>query len=383
MDAVPLAPYKAVADAIKEIGGDAFKYCYQCGMCETACPWNRVRRFSVRQIIHMAQLGTVPLESDDIWLCTTCKNCVVRCPRGVNIIEVMRALRRLLVPDGVVPASIPNLRGVMSSIASEGNPWRQPASARSAWAADLNVKGFTEGTDTLYFPCCTSAYDPRVQKAARATAEVLLQTGLDFGLLGPKEVCCGESARKAGNETLFKRLAKDNIKTFVDAGVTKIVVSSPHCYHTFKSEYSELKVNFEVVHTTQYLAKQVKDGKLTFSGSFPKKVAYHDPCYLGRHNGIYDEPRDVLRSIPGVQIVEMADERESALCCGGGGSRIWMETPRNERFSEIRLKQAMAAGADVLVTACPYCINMFEDARLSMSANIEVKDITEVVRAAM
>jgi Fe-S oxidoreductase len=297
----------------------------------------------------------------------------------------MRAMRRLLVPDGVVPASVPNLRGVMNSIASEGNPWRQEAKDRANWARDLGVKEFTETTDLLYFPCCTSAYDPRVQKAAQATARIMAGAGADFGILGAKEVCCGESVRKAGNEVLYKRLAKDNIRTFIDAGVRKILVSSPHCYHSFKNEYPEFRVNFEVVHTTQYLFELANKGKLNFTKKVGKRVAYHDPCYLGRHNGIYDEPREVLKSIPGVELVQLPEEKQSSLCCGGGGSRIWMETPKGQRFSDIRVQQAIDSGAEVLVTACPYCIMNFEDSRLTLgvSNSIEVKDITEIVQEAI
>jgi Fe-S oxidoreductase len=382
METVALALFKPVADAIKETGGEAFKLCYQCGLCETVCPWNRVREFHIRKIINQAKLGVVPLESDDVWLCTTCRRCVQECPRGVKIIDVMRAMRRLLVPDGVVPASIPNLRGVMTSIASEGNPWRQQAKDRANWAKDLGIKDFDETTQLLYFPCCTSAFDPRVQKAAQATGKILASVGADFGILGPKETCCGESVRKAGNEDLFKRLAKENIKTFIDSGVKKILVSSPHCYHTFKNEYSEFKVNFEVVHTTEYLYEMMNKGKIKPTKELRKKVTYHDPCYLGRHNNIYDQPREVLKSIPGVDLVEMADNKESSLCCGGGGSRIWMETPREERFSDIRIKQALEVGADVLVTACPYCIMNFEDSKLNIpgAENLEIKDITEIVQ---
>src|SRR4030066_1214709 len=194
-----------------------------------------------------AFLGGVPFEPEALWLCPPCRNCVQRCPRGVEIIDVMRAMRRLLVPEGVVPASIPNLRGIMTSIASVGNSWGQEPKDRANWAKGLGVKEFGEDTELLYFPCCYPSYDPRLRKVAAATANILNRAGVDFGILGPKENCCGESVRKAGNEALFKRLARENIKTFIENGVKKILVSSPHCYHTFKNEYSDFKVNFEVI----------------------------------------------------------------------------------------------------------------------------------------
>jgi Fe-S oxidoreductase len=381
MESIALAPFKAVIDGIKETGGDAVKFCYQCGTCETVCPWNRVRKFLVRSIILQAQLGVVPFESEDLWLCATCGRCVQRCPRGVELIEVMRAMRRLLVPDGVVPASIPNLRGVMTSIASVGNPFRQEKN-RGDWAEGLSVKEFTEGTHTLYFPCCFPSYDPRLRKVAVATADILNRAGVDFGILGSKESCCGESVRKTGNEELFKRLARENIKTFIDHGVKRIVVSSPHCYHAFKNDYPEFRVNFEVLHVSQFAYQLVQEGKLKIAKAYRKKVTYHDPCYLGRHNGIYDEPRELLKKVPGLELIEMPESREESLCCGMGGGRIWMETAKDERFSNLRLKQAMAVGAEVLATSCPYCITQFEDGRLSLrdGESIQVKDIVEILQ---
>jgi Fe-S oxidoreductase len=385
METIPLAPFKPVIDGIKEAGGEAFKFCYQCGTCETACPWNRVRKFFVRRMIHQAKFGVVPFESEDLWLCATCRNCVQRCPRGVEIIDVMRAMRRLLVPDGVVPASIPNLRTVMTSIASVGNPWGQEPEERANWAKGLEVKDFGEDTEFLYFPCCYPSYEPRLKKVSQATANILHKAGVDFGILGSRESCCGESVRKAGNETLFKHQARENIKTFIENGVKKILVSSPHCYHTFKNEYPEFKANFEVVHISQYLFQLLKEGRLEFTKAYGKKVTYHDPCYLGRHNGIYDEPREVLKRIPGLELIEMAESRENSLCCGMGGGRIWMETAKGERFTDLRLQQAIEVGAEVLVTSCPYCITQFEDSRLTLkdSEALQIKDITEVVQEAI
>src|SRR5512139_3985754 len=336
METVPLAPFKMVIDGIKEAGGDADKFCYQCGKCDTVCPWNLVRKFFVRKMINQAKFGVVPLESEDLWLCATCRNSVQQCPRGVEIIDVMRAMRRLLVPDGVVPASIPNLRSVMTSIASVGNPWGQEPADRAHWAKAVEVKEFSEGTEWLYFPCCYPSYDPRLRKVSAATAILLNSAGADFGILGPKENCCGESVRKAGNEDLFKRLARENIKTFVENGVRKILFSSPHCYHTFKNEYPEFKVNFEVVHISQYLFQLITEGRLKPTKEYGKKVTYHDPCYLGRHNGVYDEPREALKKAAGLELMELPDARADSLCCGGGGGRIWMETIKSERFSDLR-----------------------------------------------
>jgi len=382
METLPLTLFKDVIEGIQESGGDTFKFCYQCGTCETVCPWNHVRPFFVRRIINQAKFGVVPFESEDIWLCATCGRCPQRCPRGVEIIDVMRALRRLMVPDGVVPASIPSLRSTMTSLASVGNPWGQEPDDRANWAQDLGVKEFTEETELLYFPCCYPSYDPRLRKVAQATAGILNKAGVDFGILGSKEQCCGESVRKAGNETLFKRLARENIKTFVESGVKKILVSSPHCFHTFKNEYPEFKATFEVVHMSQYLFELINEGRLPITKEYGKKVTYHDPCYLGRHNGIYDEPRGVLQKIPGLELAEMADAREDSLCCGMGGGRVWMETEKNERFSNIRVEQALDVGAEVLATACPYCITALEDSRLvtNHADDIEVKDITEILQ---
>jgi Fe-S oxidoreductase len=270
----------------------------------------------------------------------------------------------------------------MTSYASVGNPWGQEPKDRANWAKDLGVKEFSEGTEVLYFPCCYPSYDPRLRKVAQATANILNRAGVDFGILGSKENCCGESVRKAGNETLFKRLARENIKTFIDSGVKKIVASSPHCFHTFENEYSEFKANFEVVHISQYLVELINEGRIQITKEYPKKVTYHDPCYLGRHNGVYDEPRGVLQKIPGLALTEMPDAREDSLCCGMGGGRVWMETPKAERLSNIRVEQAVGTGAEVLATACPYCVFALEDSRLvtNHADDIEVKDITEILQ---
>ena len=375
-----IADYKEIADSIKEKGGEAFKYCYQCGLCDTVCPWNRVRAFSMRKLIRQATFGLTEIENEEIWRCTTCGRCPQRCPRGVGIIEVGVASRRMATEFGVFPNAVRPLRGVSASLTGEGNPLNGERKDRANWAEGLAVKTFTEGMEVLYFPCCYLSYDPRLKKVARATATLLNKAGVDFGILGSLENCCGESIRKTGDEDLFKRLAKENIKAFIDNGVKKILVSSPHCYHAFKNEYSEFKVNFDVVHISQYLFELVNQGRLALNKAYEKEIAYHDPCYLGRHNGIYEQPREALKKIPGLKLNELPDAKVDSLCCGGGGGRIWMETPKGERFSDLRLEQAVAIGAEALVTSCPYCITNFEDSRINSkdSEALVIRDITEI-----
>ncbi len=377
-----VAPYKEIIEVIKANGGDAFKKCYQCGLCDTVCPWNLVTTFSMRKIVREATFGLTEIESEDIWRCTTCGRCPQRCPRDVQQIKSGIALRRIATEYGVFPTSVKPVRTASASLVGEGNPLSEERKNRAKWAEGLSVKTFTEGMEILYFPGCYLSYDPRLKKVARATAGILNKAGVDYGILGPEENCCGESIRKTGEEELFRRLARENIKTFIDHGVKKILVSSPHCYHTFKNEYPDFMVHFEIVHLSQYLFELIQEGRLKLNQTYGKKVTYHDPCYLGRHNGIFDEPREVLKKVPGLELTEMPDSRKDSLCCGGGGGRIWMETQKGERFSELRLEQAVGVGAEVLVTACPYCITMFEDSRLTLdlAERLEVKDITEIIQ---
>lgn len=377
-----IADYKEIADIIKEKGGDSFKLCYQCGKCDVVCPWNHVRNFSMRRLVREANFGMSAIEGDDIWLCTTCGKCTMACPRDVRQVEAGIALRRLATEYGVFAPTADPVRSVRSGLRSDGNPFSEDRSRRANWAENLPVKAYEEGMEILYFPGCYLCYDPRMKKVSEATAVILNKAGVNFGILGSMENCCGESIRKAGDEDLFRLLAKENIKTFIDHGVKKILVSSPHCYETFKNEYPEFLVHFEVVHITQYLAQLIEEGRLKINKEYARKVTYHDPCYLGRHNDIYDEPRNVLKMIPGLELNEMDETREDSLCCGGGGGRIWMDTPKGERFSDLRLEQAVRCGAEVLVTACPYCITNFEDSRLSRkdAGSIEIKDIAEIIR---
>ncbi len=393
-----VSPLPEIIQEIKRAGGEAVRLCYQCGTCDVVCPWNRVTNFSIRKIIRQADLGLPEIERDDIWRCTTCGTCPARCPRGVKQIDVVVALRRIAAGYDVFPGAARTLPSVRASLANDGNPLNAPRARRGAWADGLPVKPFSEGMEILYFVGCYASYDPRTMKVAAATARILDRAGVDFGILGARESCCGESIRKAGYEQEFKTLARENIKAFIDHGVKRILVGSPHCYHAFRNEYSEFMMKLEVVHTAQYLEELFAAGRLALgpagAGRGAKRVAYHDPCYLGRHNGIFDPPRAVLRRLPGLELVELRDAREHSLCCGGGGARIWMDTDTRERFADLRLAQAREAGADLLVTACPYCISNFEVSRLALldgaggnggrPENVpEIRDLTEVAWEAL
>ena len=380
-----VAPFKEVIDEVKQLGGDAVKYCYQCGKCDTVCPWNQVRKFSMRKLIREAVFGLTEIEKEEIWRCTTCGKCPQRCPRDVKQIDDMVALRRMASGYNVFAAAVKPYRTIASGLTAQGNPFNEDRKTRADWAEGLGVKPYTEGMDILYFPCCYAAYDPRLKKVAQATAKILNKAGVDYGILGSKENCCGESIRKAGNEALFKKLARENIKTFIDHGVKKILVSSPHCYHTFKNEYPQFNVNFEVIHTSQYVNQLINEGKLEITKEYAKTVAYHDPCYLGRHNGIFEEPREALQKIPAITVAELPEHHIDSMCCGMGGGRIWAETEKHERFSNIRVEQAIELGAEELVTSCPYCVTALEDSRLvtNHADDIQVKDITEVIAEVM
>jgi Fe-S oxidoreductase len=379
-------PFKEIIDAIKASGGDAFKRCYQCGLCDTVCPWNRVRNFSMRKLVREATFGLTEIESEDIWRCTTCGKCPQVCPRDVRQIESGVALRRLATEYGVFAGAAAPIPAVAAGLGAEGNPFNEDRAKRADWAKDLGVKRFEEGMELLYVPGCYLSYDPRGRKIARATVEILQAAGVDFGILGTEESCCGESIRKTGDEALFKKLARRNIGAFIGNGVQRILVSSPHCYHSYRNEYREFRVDFEVVHITQLVSELIAQGRLKPAKPLDMIVTYHDPCYLGRHNGVFDAPRAALEAVPGLQLKEMPESRQNSFCCGGGGGRIWMETPRGERFSDLRLAQAVDTGAKVLATACPYCITNFEDSRLNLpdgGAGIEVRDITEIIRDAL
>ena len=376
-----LEPFDEIREALIEAGGEKLTLCFKCGTCTATCPWNKVTEATIRKMIHQAQLGLADYEEDEIWMCSTCRACVARCPRGVATIDLMRAIRRVMSEYGAVPKT---LSGAMASIMGEGNPWSEPRDKRADWARDLEVPEFTGEQEYFFFACCTGCYDPRNIKVTRAQVALLKKTGVSFGTIGNEESCCCEAIRKAGAEDIFLETTQKNIQLFNDRGVKRIVTSSPHCYHTFSNEYGEFGSDFEAVHIVQLLNELAAAGTLKLTEPLNKKVAYHDPCYLGRHNEIYDEPRELLAAIPGLELLELPQCREDSMCCGGGGGGIWLERVKGKRISDLRIEQAIEVGADILATCCPYCISNFEDSvkTLDREDDLAIADVTELVRQA-
>ncbi len=377
MTATAVHPFDEMMDELGKAGGSSLYLCYQCGLCTTTCPWSEVRDVSVRKMLRLAQLGVGGLEGDSLWLCTTCRACAARCPRGVDIPTVIRAAREFVTAAGAEPDRLKTVRGHLSSV---HNPWGGKPEERTKWTDGLTVRPFEPGMDLLLFVGCTAAYDPRIRTVARALVRILDAAGVNFGILGNDEVCCGDPALRIGDSALFQSLVDQNATTFRQRGVERIVTISPHSFEALKHEYPKRGASFEVEHYTQLLSRLIDEDRLKLRGDGSLPVTYHDPCYLGRYNGVYEEPRKVLESIPGVRLTEMERTRADSLCCGGGGGRIFLETPPEERFSTLRIAQAERTGAQVLCSACPYCVLNLEDSSKTVgTTGLAVRDVAEYV----
>ncbi len=365
-------------DYIVSSGAETLSWCMQCGLCTNLCPWRQVtgevsEAFNIRKMQRLGQLGLEGFENENIlFACVTCGMCLVNCPRKVEIINNVRSMRSTTVEAGFLPAG---LRPIAGSLHANNNPWSGEQEKRAAWQEGLDIPAFSEDTEYLLYVCCTSCYDTRSQKIAKSVVKMLKHAGVSFGVLTADEKCCGESIRKLGDEALFTKLAESNIKLFQSKGVKKIITTSPHCLFAFKKDYPELGGDFEAMHYTELLGELLKEGKLSIPGELAKKVTFHDPCYLGRHNEVYDAPRELLQAVAGSELVELDRNKNKSLCCAGGGGRVWAETPFGERFGELRINDAVDKKADILVTACPYCITMLEDA----CAGLEKGDVLQVM----
>ncbi len=334
-----------------------------------------------------AMVGEI-ITDEVLWDCTTCRACVDACPVFIDHVPKIVGMRRHLVMEESRFGK--DLQGLFENLEAAGNPWRFARSKRADWAEGLGVPTIEEVPDAevLYWVGCFGSYDDRSKKVAQAFSRLMQRAGVSFAILGKSENCTGDPARRAGNEYLYETMAKENVETLkvaTDDGAKTIVSACPHCYNTIADEYKQFGGNFRVMHHTQFLAELVAQGKLTPELPLDQAISYHDPCYLGRYHDTYDEPRQVLESIPGVSLKEIQPCREKAMCCGAGGGHAFMEETRGRRINHIRLEQTMAVGPERVATACPYCLMMFEDATgaKGVSDSLPVQDVAELVEQSL
>jgi Fe-S oxidoreductase len=410
-----------------------FATCTECGRCQDQCPaWGTDKPLSPKLVImnlrdHMLEQGpqllanarlaataaagtadgdgkpengkaaepadTGPLvpdviDPDVLWSCTTCGACVEQCPVDIEHIDAIVDMRRYEV---LMESRFPTEAGLMlRNIENRGDPWGLGAAKRLEWTESLGfdvpvVEGeIPEDVEYLFWVGCAGALDERARKATQSIARLLHEASVNFAILGPRESCTGDPARRLGNEYLYQSQAQQNIETLKEAGVRKVVASCPHCFNSLSKEYPALGADFEVLHHSQLLARLIADGKLT-PARFDAKVTYHDPCYLGRHNRVFDQPRSVLNAVPGIESVEMHRCRERGFCCGAGGARMWLEERIGKRVNLERTDEALGTGADVISTACPYCMIMLDDAVKERQRDEEVKvlDLAQILERSL
>ncbi|MFN2520722.1 MAG: heterodisulfide reductase-related iron-sulfur binding cluster [Candidatus Limnocylindria bacterium] len=389
--------------------------CTECGRCSDNCPALAtgkpldpqrivldVRDLLLREGEALARdpkaAGTPPAHQneskpDELWACTTCAACVEACPVTIEHIDKIVDMRRhLAMMESAAP---PEAQRAMQNIERAGNPWGEPADARGDWAKDDAVPTFADNPDAeyLYFVGCAASYDRRNQRVAKALAAILRAAGVSFAILGREETCNGDPARRIGNEYLWQLQAQQNIETFRAHGVRKIVASCPHCFNTIANEFPQLGGSFEVVHALPLVKRLIDEKRIVLdgSGAAPVRAAYHDPCYLGRHNGVYDDPRAVLDAMPGVQRMEVEPHhRERGFCCGAGGGRMWMEEKVGQRVNHRRVEQILASGGaagqpDTVASGCPYCLIMLDEGVGAKGVQDALKpvDVLELVAARM
>jgi Fe-S oxidoreductase len=371
-----------LATVKKEIG-ETFLSCMQCGACTGACPWNEVAVLSPRKILRDISLDRATYSAVDeaAWICATCNNCVTSCPRGIEVLDLIKTVRHHVVDRRGLKQS---LFMAIKSLMDYGNPWYGKKKNRLDWVHDAHLPAYTPEQEYCLFTCCTTAYDTSAakgtQKAGIALLNLLAHAGVSYGSLGTREKCCGDPTHNLGVAIRTTELAAQNTDMFMKGGVKKILTLSPHCLNSFRKNYDGLK-DITIIHETELLDELIQKGGIKPVNAVNLTVTYHDPCYLGRHAGIYEAPRRILEAIPGLTLVEMQNNRERSFCCGGGGGGPWKEDVIEASLGEVRIKEAIATGAEVIATACPYCIRMLNEsiAKLGVANRIKVRDVAELL----
>ena len=366
--------------------------CTECGRCQDVCPaYSTGKPLSPKLLImnlrdHLLSQSEAPIVphaviDDVVWDCVTCGACVQECPVGIEHIDHVIDLRRNLV---MVESRFPDEAGTMlRDVDRTSNPWGKPQADRMQWAEGLGVRVLQPGErppEVLFWVGCAPAFDERARKAAVSTAKLMQMAGVDFAVLGPREACTGDPARRMGDEYTFQRLAGENVATLNQSGVQKIVTTCPHCFNTIGNEYADFGGTYEVVHHTQFLADLVNEGKLAPMPS-ERTITYHDSCYLARHNDVREAPRELVSAVG--QAIEMPRNRERTFCCGAGGARMWMEEKRGRPINQERVREAVATGAETLAVACPFCTVMLDDGVRETGAKLQVFDLATLLAEAV
>jgi Fe-S oxidoreductase len=366
--------------------------CTECGRCQDVCPAYATGKALSPKLLIMALRDNlltgspgpiVPnaVTDDIVWDCVTCGACVRECPVNIEHIDHVIDLRRNLV---MVESRFPEEAGAMlRDVDRTSNPWGKPQADRMQWAEGLGVRVVQPGEpapDVLFWVGCAPAFDERARKAAVSTAKLMQQAGVDFAVLGPREACTGDPARRMGDEYTFQRLAGENVATLNSAAVKKIVTTCPHCFNTIGNEYPDFGGRYEVIHHTEFLAELVREGKLIPAAS-DRTITYHDSCYLARHNDVRDEPRELVAAVG--KAIEMPRNRERTFCCGAGGARMWMEEKRGRPINQERVREAVATGAETLAVACPFCTVMLDDGVREVGSKMQVFDLATLLAEAV
>ncbi len=361
--------------------GEKVRSCLQCGTCSASCPVSRYAEMGPREIVRLVLTGGADeiLRPDVLYYCSACYSCAVRCPMGIRLTELVNLLRDVMVSRGEGPLAAQ--MELVKSVENYDNPWQMPRAQRDRWAKKLKSKVKIlpkQDAEALYYPGCTAAYLPNMQKVAAATAEVLTAGGVDFGIMGREEICCGSTAMRVGVRETFLAQAARNIEKLNGLGVGRIITACSGCYGIMKHEYPKVApFDIEVLHVSEVLADLIAEGKLQ-PGPIERTVTYHDPCHLARHGGVVTPPRRVLEAIPGLTFVEMSRTGTNARCCGGGGGLRTGHTDTAVEIASSRQSEAMETRAEALVTCCPFCEMNLTDA-VQQGGGLPVVDLVELL----